>query len=113
MENNKFQEKMTGITEKIGEDASNLILDDIGLLITDNQNMNETINNKDKEIENLKKRNEALQKVNANLLLQVPMEEDTTNIDLKENSKPEIFDFKSVFDEKRKFFTIILTFFEI
>ena len=89
--------------EKIGQDASGLILDDIALLLTDNQSMNKTIEDKDKEIENLKKRNESLMNVNANLLQQVPMGSED---DLKPNEpekEKEPFDYKTLFDEKRKF----------
>ena len=50
-----FQEKLNSIQEKIGEDASNLILDEIGVLLTDNKAMNNTIDDKDKEIERLKR----------------------------------------------------------
>ena len=63
-----FQEKLNSIQEKIGVDASNLILDEIGVLLTDNKAMNNTIDDKDKEIERLKKTNETLQNVNGNLL---------------------------------------------
>ena len=61
MKNEEFQTKMNSIQEKIGQDASNLILDDIGILLTDNQNMNTQLADKDKEIERLKKNNEMLQ----------------------------------------------------
>lgn len=101
MKNSEFQDSMNKMQEKIGQDASALIMDDIATLLTDNQSMNNTIEEKDKEIENLKKRNESLMNVNANLLQQVPMGKED---DLKPNeteNKKEPFDFKSVFDEKR------------
>ena len=103
MKNPEYQTKLNEIQEKIGQDASALIMDDIAVLLTDNQSMNKTIEDKDIEIENLKKRNESLMNVNANLLQQVPMGNEE---DLKPNGpekKKEPFDFRSVFDEKRKF----------
>ena len=102
MKNTEFQDKMKSIQEKIGSDASSLILDDIGLLLTDNQNMNTALVDKDKEIERLKKNNEMLQNVNGNLLMQVSMAEDP---DTKpEEDKPkQAFDFRTVFDEKGNF----------
>lgn len=103
MKNPEYQTKLNEIQEKIGQDASALIMDDIAILLTDNQNMNQSIEDKDKEIANLKKRNESLMNVNANLLQQVPM---GTEEELKPNEpekKKESFDFRSVFDEKRKF----------
>lgn len=102
MKNSDFQDKMNSIQEKIGQEASNLILDEIGILLTDNQAMNTSLADKDKEIERLKKTNETLQNVNGNLLQQVAMGEDTVNIPKNEEPKKP-FDFRSVFDEKRKF----------
>ena len=103
MKNQEFQDKMKSIQEKIGEEASNLILDDIGLLLTDNQNMNTTISDKDKEIERLKKNNEMLQNVNGNLLQQVAMGEDPDVKNTEEEDKKKVFDIRTAFDEKRKF----------
>ena len=100
-----FQEKLNSIQEKIGEDASNLILDEIGVLLTDNKAMNNTIDDKDKEIERLKKTNETLQNVNGNLLQQVAMGED---IEIQRKTKGQEepkkpFDFRSAFDEYGNF----------
>ena len=103
MNNTDFQNKMNDIQEKIGQDASNLILDEIGLLLTDNQAMNTSLADKDKEIERLKKTNETLQNVNGNLLQQVAMADDPDVKEPEEDKKKEPFDFRQVFDEKRKF----------
>lgn len=104
MKNTEFQDKMNSIQEKIGEDSSSLIMDDIGLLLTDNQNMNKTIEDKDEEIKKLKARNESLMNVNANLLQQIPMgNEDDLKPEGTEEKKKEPFDFRTAFDEKRKF----------
>lgn len=103
MKNSEFQDTMNKMQEKMGQEASSLVMDDIAMLLTDNQTMNKTIEDKDKEIKDLKKRNESLMNVNASLLQQVPM---GTEDDLKPN-EPEApkqpFDFRTVFDEKRKF----------
>lgn len=103
MTNQEFQDKMNSIQEKIGKDASNLILDDIGLLITDNQNMNKASEEKDNQIEKLKQTNETLQSVNGNLLQQVAMADDPDVQEHEDNSQAEPFDFRTAFDEKRKF----------
>lgn len=102
MNNTDFQNKMNDIQEKIGQDASNLILDEIGLLLTDNQAMNTSLADKDKEIERLKKTNETLQNVNGNLLQQVAMADDP-DVKEPEEKEKQPFDFRQVFDEKRKF----------
>jgi len=103
MKQNEFQDKLNSIQEKIGEEASNLILDEIGILLTDNQNMNNVILDKDKEIERLKKTNETLQNVNGNLLQQVAMAEDPMTITQKEEEIKKPFDFRSAFDEYGNF----------
>ena len=67
MKSQEFQDKMNAIQEKIGEEASGLIIDEIGLLLTDNKNVNNELQEKDKEIEKLKARNESLMNVINNL----------------------------------------------
>lgn len=104
MKQEEFQTKLNSIQEKIGDEASSLILDEIGILLTDNQNMNNVISDKDKEIERLRKTNETLQNVNGNLLQQVAMAEDpiiTKQKEQEELKKP--FDFRSAFDEYGNF----------
>ena len=104
MTNQEFKDKMNSIQEKIGQDASNLILDEIGLLITDNQNMNKLAEDKQNEIEKLKKTNDTLQAVNGNLLQQVAMADDPDVQELEENSgQSEPFDFRTAFDENGNF----------
>lgn len=104
MKTEDFQNKMTEIQTKIGQDASSNILDDIGILLTDNQNMNKQITDKDNEIARQKKQIETLQNVNANLLQQIPMGDDEGfEKNQKKEEKPIEIDFRKAFDEKRKF----------
>lgn len=104
MKNEDYQKKMDSMLEKVGNDAGNLILDDVGLLITDNKQMNDDLIAKDKEIENLKKMNTTLQNINGNLLQQVSMGIDTSIEDKQKIKEPEKdFDFRSAFDEKGNF----------
>ena len=109
MEIKKMEELTNKIIEKVGKDKAGLIADDIGLLITDNSNMNTTISEKDKEIEKLKTDKENLITTNGNLLQQVAMGQDDGNPydnKQKEEQKPKarVFDFHTVFDKKRKFY---------
>lgn len=101
MKNDKMEELTNKIQEKIGEEASNLILDDIAMLLTDTQNTNKEIEAKDKEIEKLKQDKETLQKVNGNLLQQVSMADEEPKNEPKE--EPKIIDFRTAFDEKGNF----------
>lgn len=103
MKSSEFQDKMNSIQEKIGEEASGLIIDEIGLLLTDNKNVNNELQEKDKEIEKLKARNESLMNVNANLLQQVAMADDPDVQELEDNTMNESFDFRTAFDENGNF----------
>lgn len=96
-----YDEKMTSMLSKIGNESSNLILDDVALFLTDNQQMNDELNKKNEEIERLKNLNTKLQQVNGNLLLQIPVtkEEKEESIVKKANN----FSMREVFDEKGNF----------
>ena len=101
MQNKDFQDKMKAIQDKIGEEASGLILDEIGILLTDNLNMNKEIEAKNNEIAEQKARNEKLLEVNGNLLQQVSMAEEQAPARAQEQPKAETkpFDFRDAFDE--------------
>lgn len=104
MKQEEFENKMNSIQEKIGQEASSLILDEIGALLTDNKQMNTQLEEKETQITKLKQDKETLQAVNGNLLQQVAMGKDTTNIENKEKEeikKP--FDFRTAFDEYGNF----------
>ena len=105
MKNEDYQKKIDGMLEKVGNEAGNLILDDVGLLITDNKQMNDEIQAKDKRIEELQKMNTTLQTINGNLLQQVSMGVDDMIVDKKEDNKltNKTFNMKDVFDEKGNF----------
>jgi len=106
MTNEKMQELTNNIIEKVGEEKAGLIADDIGMLLTDNKTMNTEITNRDNEIEKLKTDKENLISTNGNLLQQIAMGEDTESIYNKKEEKPKEnkpLDFRTVFDEKRKF----------
>lgn len=104
MKQEEFENKMNSIQEKIGQEASSLILDEIGALLTDNKQMNTQLNEKDNQITKLQQDKETLQRVNGNLLQQVAMGEDTVNTKQeKEEKEIKPFDFRSAFDEYGNF----------
>ena len=102
MEYKQYDEKMTSMLSKIGNEASNLILDDVALLLTDNQQMNDKLKDKDEEIERLKNLNTKLQQVNGNLLLQIPVSKEE-KAEESSNIKRKDFSFRDVFDKKGNF----------
>ena len=106
MTNEKMEELTNNIIEKVGEEKAGLIADDIGMLLTDNKTMNTEITNRDNEITKLKNDKENLITTNGNLLQQIAMGDDTESIYKKEEKpkdEPKILDYRTVFDEKRKF----------
>lgn len=104
-----FQKEIDKIKEAVGEEVVGKIADTLGILISDNSNMNNELNNKNKEIQTLQNDKDILMKTNGNLLLQVTagIEEDIINSKQKDDDKKKDYiDFKTAFDEKRKFQTI-------
>ena len=106
--NEKDFEKVTkSIQDKLGKENVSLIADDLGKLITDNGTMNETLKQKDEQINKLKQDKEALITTNGNLLQQVAMGDEKQLINKpeeKKNDEPKKpFDYRSVFDEKGNF----------
>lgn len=106
--NEKDFEKVTkSIQDKLGKENTSLIADDLGKLITDNGTMNETLKQKDEQINKLKQDKEALITTNGSLLQQVAMGDEKELInkpETKEKEEPKKpFDFRSVFDEKGNF----------
>lgn len=107
MQTENFNNLINGIREKLGEENTSLIADDLAILISDNAQVNSDLENKDSEIEKLGKDKENLIKVNGNLLQQVTdgKEEDVFNInnEKEKENKKEPFSFKAQFDENGEF----------
>lgn len=98
MEYKEFDDKMTSMLTKIGNDSASLILDDTALLLSDKQNSENLIKAKDEEIEKLKSLNSKLQQVNSNLLLQIPVQkEERKEVEDKKDRKS--FSYREAFDE--------------
>lgn len=102
-------EELLAITEsietKVGKEASGMIADDIGKLLTANTQIVDRMKKADDEIKRLKETNEKLVIANGNLLQQVPMASDYDSHQSNEEDKeePKSFDFRSVFDKKGNF----------
>ena len=89
------------IKEKLGEENSAIISDDLGMLITKNTEVQSELSEREKQINDLKDKNEKLILANGKLLQQIPMGIDNQ---VKEEPKSdEPFNFKSLFDEKGNF----------
>ena len=103
MEYKEFDEKMSSMLDKIGNDSASLILDDTAILLSDKQNSENELKAKNEEIEKLKNLNTRLQQVNSNLLLQIPANKETKNNEDEEKKDRRTFSMKDVFDENGNF----------
>lgn len=90
------------IQEKIGEEVSASIADDLGVLITDNANMNEMITTKETQIQDLQKNKEMLINTNNKLLQQVGFGVEIEEKETVKEPKKE-FSYRNCFDEKGNF----------
>lgn len=86
---------------KLGEN-NDLIADNIASLYSYENDMNQSITSKDKEIEELKKRNETLTSVNANLLKSIPVVS-TGNKEPETIEEDKPISWKDCFDSKGNF----------
>lgn len=94
------------IVEKMGEklgESNDLIADDIASLYNYETETNENLASKDKEIEELKKRNETLTSVNANLLKSVPISTEKKEIPSTIETEEKSISWKECFDSKGNF----------
>lgn len=92
------------ISSKLGEEASALIADDLGKLITSNSNTLTNIDNLNKEITTLKDTNQKLVSANGSLLQQIPMSNSKPKeVEVSETVEETHFNFRDFFDEKGNF----------
>ena len=101
MKNEDLQALTNSIKEKLGEESAALIADDLGVLITRNNEVVDTLDKQSKEIATLKDTNEKLVLANGSLLQQVPMGKKEEPI--SEESTKKSFNFSEMFDEHGNF----------
>ena len=95
-----IEEITNSIKEKLGDEESGKIADDLASLIIHDKSLNDSIESKDKEISKLKDDKDLLVKANASLLLKIPAGKDSDD-GFDESSKkeePKFFDYRSVFE---------------
>lgn len=90
------------IKEKLGEENSALISDDLANLYTKNTEVYNQMGNKDKEIERLNNLNQKLVSANGSLLQQVSVGMEKSTHEEDEPPKKS-FNFRDAFDEKGRF----------
>ena len=104
MDSKLLDDITNSIREKLGDDNVAVIGDDLGMLITENNKSINTINSLTEEVKTLEGKNKLLVDANSRLLTQIPMEqEDTKRQEKEEESKPKEFTLKDLFDSKGHF----------
>ena len=103
--NSKTLDEITdSIKNKLGDENFSIIGDDIGMLITENNKSINTIDELNKNVSELKNKNDLLVSANSRLLSQIPMEKDEPREQAKEeSSKPKEFTLMDLFDDKGHF----------
>lgn len=100
----KFDDIQSSIKEKLGDENTGLIADDLANLITLNSKQENNIKDLNSEISKLKKDKETLIQANGNLLQQIDAsKESILNPDDADKNEYTPFDFRSVYDEKGNF----------
>lgn len=104
MDSKILDEITDSIKSKLGDDNVALIGDDLGMLITENNKSVNTISDLNKQVSELKDKNDLLVSANSRLLSQIPMEKDDQREQAKEEeSKPREFTLKDLFDSHGHF----------
>lgn len=103
MKEKDFQDLIQNMQTKLGEEASGLIADDLGMLISDNKATNDSEVKYQDEIKMLKDQKEKLIATNGNLLQQISFGvEEQTKEEVKEEPRKHI-DFREFIDSNGKF----------
>lgn len=99
-----FEETLNNIQEKIGKDNSGIIADDLASLLSYENARNKDLQNRDDEIEKLKKDKEMLIEANGNLLQQVSAEkEEVIKRKEEKEEKPKKINIRECFDKNGNF----------
>ena len=103
MKEKEFQDLIQNMQTKLGEEASGLIADDLGMLISDNKATNDTAAKYQDEIKMLRDQKEKLIATNGNLLQQISFGvEEQSKEDVKEEPRKHI-DFREFIDASGNF----------
>lgn len=99
-----FEETLNNIQEKLGEENTGIIADDIASLLSYESARNKSIEDKDNEISSLKKSKEMLIETNGKLLQKIAAgREEDLNPKAKESEEKKPINIRSAFDKNGNF----------
>lgn len=96
-----FDDIVNNITDKLGEETTSSIGDDIANLISFQSSQQDELKKRDGEIEKLKKTNDMLVKANGSLLQQVSAYTEEKEEEIPKKKEP--LDLRTLFDKNGKF----------
>lgn len=98
-----IDEITSSIKNKLGDENSGKIADDLANLLIYDKNLNDDIKKKDEEITRIKADKDLLVQANANLLGKIPMgKDDEEEFETsKKETNPEYFDYRTIFEKGR------------
>lgn len=97
-----IEEITNSIKSKLGEEESGKIADDLANLLIRDKSLNDSIKERDNNIEKLKSDKDILVNANANLLLKIPSgKDDSFEASNNDEENPKVFDFRSCFKDGR------------
>ena len=102
MKNEELEVITNSIKETLGEESTALIADSLGLLMSENTRVYNSLVDKDKKIAQLEEKNNRLVNANANLLQRVPIVNPEPKTPKEETRKKSI-SLMDCFDEKGRF----------
>ena len=102
MDGKQIRALTESIDQKLGEDKSAIIADDIGTIMTGFEDMSKQIADRDARIKELEEDKAKLVASNGNLLRQIPVFKENDEEEKEEVAKKP-FDFRDAFDKEGNF----------
>lgn len=103
MDSKELDNIINSIKETLGDDNSAMISDNLGMLITKNNDTIKELSRLNNEVDGLTKKNDNLVNANSRLLQQIPMEEDYKKQEPKKEESKKSFTLNDLFDEHGNF----------
>lgn len=96
----ELENAMNNLREKLGEESSALVSEDLLSILSSYKNLTDEINEHEEEIENLKNAKDELLKINGKLFQKIGFEKEEEKEEKEEEKDEEIIDVNDIIDEK-------------
>ena len=96
----ELENAMNNLREKLGEESSALVSEDLLSILSSYKNLTDEIKEHEEEIENLKNAKDELLKINGKLFQKIGFEKEEEKEEKDEEKDEEIIDVDDIIDEK-------------